>query len=164
VASLPPADRPIVQLRGPDFRGGKARVADLVRTLGMEPWIAIGAAAYGEAKRDLLLGAGGFVYPSRWEGCGNSVLEAVALGLPTLCTTYPLGRYLADREGALLAEPTAEALATSLLLMNDHERMEAMGRTGAAIVRSDFTWAGVASSWLRQVASCLAQASADRTP
>ena len=34
---------------------------------------------------------------SRWDACPNAVLEAVALGVPTLVTPYPLGRFLARR-------------------------------------------------------------------
>jgi glycosyltransferase involved in cell wall biosynthesis len=155
VAGLRPADRPMLQLRGPDFRGGKAVVETLVRSLGVERWVTVAPAVYGEAKRTLLLEADGFVYPSRWEACGNSVLEAVSFGIPTLCTTYPLGRYLAERGGAFLSEPTADTLGAAMLQMRDRAPADEIGRIGASIVRDDFAWPRVAASWLAQVSDAL---------
>jgi glycosyltransferase involved in cell wall biosynthesis len=155
IAGLAPVERPNLQLVGPEFRGGRAQVIALVHNLGLEQWVKVGPPVYGEAKRTLLLGADGFVYPSRWEACGNSVLEAVALGLPTLCTTYPLGRQLADRGAVIMAEPTIEALGAAIGAMRDHNRMDAVGRAGATVARTDFAWSRVASSWLSQVATCL---------
>jgi glycosyltransferase involved in cell wall biosynthesis len=151
---LPPDHRPPLRIQGPDWRGKKGQVRRMVSRLGLQRWVTVGEAAYGEDMRALLSRALGFVYPSRWDACPNSVLEAVSIGLPTLVTPYPLGRYLALREGALLAEPTPEALAAGLRRLVAPDASEA-GRTGSRLVAEELSWDGVARSWLTQVEALL---------
>jgi glycosyltransferase involved in cell wall biosynthesis len=150
---LPEAERPILRLRGPDWRGRKRSVRAMAEARGVDGDVAIGMAAYGPAKISLLCGAQAFVYPSRWDACPNSVLEAVSLGIPTLTTPYPLGRYLAGRGGVVLAEADPPSLAEGLrvLLAADSGRI---GANGAQVAR-EFSWPRVAESWLRQVEACL---------
>lgn len=154
LAHLSPKERPKLRLHGPDFHGGRAVVARLVRSLGLESWVTCGEPVYGAAKLSLLSRCAGFVYPSRWEGFGNSVAESVALGVPTLVTPYPLGRYLADRRGAILADPTVASLADGVrrLLSSD---ASTVGRQGALIVREEFAWERVVPCWLSQVQALL---------
>ena len=92
---------PAVRLHGPDWRGGKERTERMVHDLRLDPWVTVGDPVYGDAKWELMEHAGAFVYPSRWEAFGNSTVEAVAAGVPTLATPYPLGRFLAERGAAL---------------------------------------------------------------
>jgi glycosyltransferase involved in cell wall biosynthesis len=155
VGRLPPERRPFVRLHGPDRRGGKARVARLIEAQGLQPWIDVGDAAYGDAKRQLMIGAIGFVYPSRWEAFGNAPAQAAALGVPTLVTPYPLGRYLAAHGAALLAQGTPDGIAAGLERLSTAEAVE-VGRRGAEIVAQAFSWDVVARSWLDQVAALLA--------
>jgi glycosyltransferase involved in cell wall biosynthesis len=151
---LPPDDRPHLRVQGPDWRGKKGLVRRMVSRLGLERWVTVGEAAYGHDKRALLSRARGFVYPSRWDACPNSVLEAVSIGLPTLVTPYPLGRYLAVREGALLAEPTPGSLADGLRRLVAPDASEA-GRMGSQLVAEELSWDRVARSWLEQVEALL---------
>src|SRR6266516_7804748 len=101
-------------MHGPDLHGQKGSVARLNAELGLEVWVTLGEAVYGTQKRRLLESAAGFVYPSRWEAFGLSVVEAVSLGIPTLVTPYPLGRFLAESGGAILADPTPDGVARGL--------------------------------------------------
>ena len=143
-------ERPRLALHGPDWHGQKGSVARLNAELGLEEWVTLGEAVYGEEKRELIESAAGFVYPSRWEAFGLSVVEAVSLGIPTLVTPYPLGRFLAAQGGALLAELTAPALAEGLRRLRVPEAIET-GKKGAEIVRERLSWDVVAHSWLEQV-------------
>ena len=158
VESLPVGERPVLRLHGPDYYdgtgGGKDAVRALVRRLGLASAVTIGDPVHGAQKWDLLARAAGFVYPSRWEAFGNSVGEAVSIGVPTLVTPYPLGRYLASRGGAVLAEANSAALATGLRALGASGVGE-IARTGARIVATDMTWSGVARSWLSQVETLL---------
>jgi glycosyltransferase involved in cell wall biosynthesis len=149
------ARRPQVRLHGPDWRGRKSEVAAMIAELGLEPWVVIGDPIHGETKWRTLAAAAGFVYPSRWEGFGNSVAEACSIGLPTLCTPYPLGQFLAARGGALVAEPTASELASGLQKLVDDDAAE-IGRKGAKVVREEISWDAVARSWLDQAETLLA--------
>jgi glycosyltransferase involved in cell wall biosynthesis len=154
VSRLRPEERPRLRLRGPERRGGRKRMEQLASGLGLDDWVEIGGPVFGDEKRELVARSTGFVYPSRWEAFGNALAEAAALGTPTLGTPYPLARYLAEQGGAFVAEPTPEALASGLLRLAGPDA-EAVGRTGSEIVRREFTWPAVTSSWLRQVEALL---------
>ena len=161
VRHLPESERPHLRLQGPDFRdgtgGGKDRIRQLVHELGIEPWVTVGDPVHGDEKWELLSRAAGFVYPSRWEAFGNSVAEAVSIGVPTLVTPYPLGRYLESRGGAVLAEATPESLAAGLRSLCAPAARE-VGERGARAVREGMRWDGVARSWLDQISGLLCRA------
>jgi glycosyltransferase involved in cell wall biosynthesis len=152
VASLPPERRPALRLHGPDWRGGKDRVRALVDQLDLATSVTVGDAVYGDDKWQLLAAAAGLVYPSRWEGFGNSLAEAAALGVPTLATPYPLARFLGDRGGCLVVEASAEALADGLVRLQQPDAA-AVGRTAARIVTDELTWDAVAQRWLAGLAA-----------
>ena len=155
VASLAPAQRPTIRLHGPDWRGGKRKTAERIARHDLGRWLLVGPPVYGPEKQRLLAEAAAFLYPSRWDACPNAVLEAVSIGVPTLCTPYPLGAYLGHRGGSVRAEASVSGLARALLELRDRDRMAAIGATGAALARSDFRWASVAERWLDQVEACL---------
>jgi glycosyltransferase involved in cell wall biosynthesis len=149
-------ERPRLALHGPDWHGQKRSVARLNAELALEEWVTLGEAVYGDQKRHLLESAAGFVYPSRWEAFGFSVVEAVSLGIPTLVTPYPLGRFLAAQGGAVLAELTAPALADGLRRLRAPETIQT-GKRGAEIVREALSWDVVARSWLEQVQTLMSR-------
>jgi glycosyltransferase involved in cell wall biosynthesis len=152
---LPANERPPLRLHGPDWHGKKRSVADLNVKLGLEEWVTVGEAIYGEEKSRLLEDATGFVYPSRWDACPTAILESASSGIPTLVTPYPLGNLLASRGGAVLAEATAESVAAGLKRILSSEAPE-VGRKGAVVVRESLSWHVVARSWLEQVEALLA--------
>lgn len=138
---------PELRMHGSDWAGGKQRVRDLITALGIADRVVLGDHLRGEEKWDTFVGAAGFVYPSRWEAFGNSAAEAAALGVPTLVTPYPLGRYLASRGAALLAEGTVVSLADGLRRLCDPGAAQ-IGARAAEVVRTEFTWDAVAGTWL----------------
>lgn len=152
IAAAPRGALPPLRMHGPDWRGGKDRVRRLVTSLGVADRVIVGAALYGEDKWRTYAGSMGFVYPSRWEGFGNSVAEACAIGVPTVVTPYPLGRYLADREAAILADPSVDGLLDGLQRVVSPEAAR-IGARAADLVREEFTWDAVARAWARQVAA-----------
>lgn len=148
VARLPCEMRRELRLHGPDWRGGKARVRRLVRELELDDTVRVGDAVYGAAKWELLARARGLVYPSRWEGFGNSLAEAAALGVPTLATPYPLARYLEDRGACIVTDAHPEAIAQGLLALT---RDDAVGARPDRCVMREFEWDSVARRWLDQL-------------
>ncbi|MGH2827962.1 MAG: glycosyltransferase [Actinomycetota bacterium] len=149
VALLPETERPHLRLHGPDWRSKKQLVQRWIDDAKLGDWVSVGDPVHGDQKRKLLAAASGFVYPSRWDACPNSVLESVALGVPTLTTPYPLGRYFSDKGGAFLAEATPEGLAQGLKRLGDGEAA-AVGNKGAQVVREELGWDTVARVWLDQ--------------
>jgi len=154
VASLAPHERPAVRLHGPDRRGGKARMLALIESTGVQRDVTVGEPVYGAAKWQLLTRAAAFVYPSRWEGFGNAVAEAAAIGVPCLTTPYPLGHALAEHGGALIADATPATLADGLCKITSSSS-HSIGEAGARYAAQELRWDRVARRWLQQVGALL---------
>jgi glycosyltransferase involved in cell wall biosynthesis len=80
---------------------------------------------------DVLAAADVFVFPSRYEGLGGAVLEAMALGLPIVASDIPALREVLepDANADLVAVGDPEALATAIdRLLRDPERRRRHGR------------------------------------
>jgi glycosyltransferase involved in cell wall biosynthesis len=83
--------------------------------------------------------------PSRGEGFGLPVLEAMACGAPVL-TTYRTSLPEVGGDAVAYTEPDAEAIAGALrLLLDDPERRVTLGEAGYTRAR-DFTWAASAAA------------------
>lgn len=91
---------------------------------------------------DVMRGLDCFVLPSLAEGISNTILEAMATGLPVLATAVGGNPELVTngRTGVLVPVSDAEAMAGALLrLANDPDRARAMGRAGRAEVERRFS-------------------------
>lgn len=85
--------------------------------------------------------------PSRGEGFGLAVLEAMACGAPVL-TTYRTSLPEVGGNAVAYTEPDADSIATSLrALLDDDERRLALGQAAYARAQ-DFTWAASAAAHL----------------
>ena len=107
--------------------------ADRVRFLGHRGDIA-----------DLLAAADVFVFSSLFEGLGGASIEAMALGLPIVCSDIPALREVvgAEESGLLVESGDAAALAKTITeLLDDPARAAAMGRRGRAAFERRFTLA-----------------------
>jgi glycosyltransferase involved in cell wall biosynthesis len=83
--------------------------------------------------------------PSRGEGFGLPVLEAMACGAPVL-TTYRASLPEVGGDAVAYTEPDADAIAVALrALLDDPGRRTALGEAGYARAQ-DFTWAASASA------------------
>ncbi len=85
--------------------------------------------------------------PSRGEGFGLPVLEAMACGAPVL-TTYRASLPEVGGDAVAYTEPDAESIAVALrALLDDPERRAALGAAGYARAQ-EFTWAASATAHL----------------
>jgi glycosyltransferase involved in cell wall biosynthesis len=153
LASMPAHERPAVRLHGPDWRGGKAVTAELVRRLGLQRWVSINPAIYGADKWSMLSGASLFAFPSRWEAQGISVLEAAGSGAAVVATTTTfVGRELAREGAAIGSDATPASLAAAIRRGWTTDTSE-VRRTAAALVRERYAWPAVGARFLDELRS-----------
>lgn len=151
VARLPEARRPLIRLRGYDYRGGQTRLSARVSEAGVAPWVDIGPAVEGAAKSAFMLGAAGYVHPSRWESYGIALVEALALGLPTLASArIRMAPSLAAAGAALLADPDPVALADGLEQLMDVP-IE-LGAKARSFVSTELSWDRILPRYLDDLA------------
>jgi glycosyltransferase involved in cell wall biosynthesis len=148
--SLPPEARPPTRLHGPDWHGGKERVKQLVRELGLKSSVTIGKPVYGPEKWDTIRNCRLFVSPSRWEAQGIAALEAAGVGVPVVTTkTTFVGRQLAREGAAIVVDANAQSIA-SAIMKGWSDDCSTMSSRGAQLVKEKFAWTEVAASFLRQ--------------
>ncbi len=101
---------------------------------------------------DLLACMDVFVLPSLGEGISNTVLEAMATGLPVIATRVGGNPELVQDGVTGLLVPVADvpALAAAIVaLVDDPARCDQMGRTAVQRVTTDFEWERTVSAYLR---------------
>ena len=109
----------------------RSRAAERVHVLG-----------HREDVGDLLGAADLFVFPSRYEGLGGSVIEAMAMGLPVVVTRIPaLVEVVEESRNADVVDPgDPAALGRAIAgLLVDAERRERYGRRSEEIFDERFT-------------------------
>jgi glycosyltransferase involved in cell wall biosynthesis len=112
----------------------------------------------GRAKIEAFVQADAFLLPSYHEGMPNSVLEAMAFGLPVItCPTGGLNDFFADGEmGCLVPPRDAGAVAAALRrLIGDPARWSAMSAHNARYARDRFLASRVAGR-LRSICEAVA--------
>ena len=98
--------------------------------------------------------------PSRGEGFGLPVLEAMACGAPVL-TTYRTSLPEVGGDAVAYTEPDADSIAVALrVLLDDPERRTALGLAGYARAQ-DFTWAASATAHVASYKRAADQESAE---
>lgn len=120
------------------------RLTHLAAELELEDYIRFTGWIPREQLCALYAQANAFVYPSRFEGFGMPVLEAMAAGLPVACSNIPVLREVAG-DAALLFDPESETEIEGALrrLAFDQELRERLRLLGAEQA-ARFTWTSTA--------------------
>jgi alpha-1,3-rhamnosyl/mannosyltransferase len=126
-------------LAGPD-RGLGDELRSEAKALGLEDRVEFTGHVPGPELAALYRGAACLVFPSRYEGFGLPVLEAMASGTPVVATRSSAIPEVAG-EAAVLVEASAEGLAAGIdQAVSERERLAAAGLERAA----QFSWADTA--------------------
>jgi glycosyltransferase involved in cell wall biosynthesis len=151
VGCLDPAERPVVELRGPDFNGGYARTLDQIERLGLGQWVHAEGPVYGEAKAELLLRSDGYVMPSRWDACPIALIENLAIGAPCLVSdAIHLAKPLGAADAAVLVPPTEVGLADGLRRLRRADAAT-LGARGRSYVTASLAWPDLAVAFLEGI-------------
>ncbi len=138
----------------------RAALEGLVRelSLGERVWLAGDQSDVPEWLRTFDI----FVLPSLGEGISNTILEAMATGLPVVATRVGGNPELVTPEesGLLVPPGDSDALAGALArLVGDGGLRQAMGEAGLARVRRDFHWERTVARYLEVYDGLLGRAS-----
>jgi glycosyltransferase involved in cell wall biosynthesis len=125
---------------GPE-KGRRAEIGRAAARLGLESRVDVRGHVAGEELAALYRGASCLVFPSRYEGFGLPVLEAMASGTPVVATTASSVPEVAG-DAAILVEPgDPVALAGGIeRALADRERLRAAGLERAR----SYTWSETA--------------------
>jgi glycosyltransferase involved in cell wall biosynthesis len=133
-------DAPRLVLVGPD-KGGRADAERAVERAGLRDRVQFRGHVSLEELAGLYRGAACLVFPSRYEGFGLPVLEAMASGTPVVTTTAGALPEAAGDAAILVEERNPVELAGGIeRALADRERLVAAGLARAA----RFTWAETA--------------------
>ena len=126
----------------------------LARSLGIDESVSIlpGRPDVHEVVRDAAM----FVQPSNYEGLSNSMLEAMAIGLPVICTDCPCGgarMVIKDGENGLLVPVGDEvALVRAMLRVADDLQLADRLAFCASRIRSALSPKSIGGKWMKVVA------------
>ena len=158
LAALPETERPRTQMRGLDYKGGRAVTESLVQQAGLADWVTVGGPVYGEEKLDFLCRCRAYVHPSRWESHSVALCENLALGVPTVVSnTIHVAPMLKSSAAALVVDLTPEGLAEAIgRLGASGELRSSLSQKARMFVKENLSWAEVLNSYLRQLELALA--------
>jgi len=146
------ADRNDVELKlagapGPDSEAIEAALASL------PPGLRARAVHLGRIGDDelaaLVDGAAVLAHPSRYEGFGLPILEAMSAGVPVVAADAGAAAEVAADAGLLVAVDDAQALAAGLAKVLDDEGLAASMAVSGIRRAGEFTWAGAAEQMMK---------------
>ncbi|HEX6173695.1 MAG TPA: glycosyltransferase family 4 protein [Candidatus Binatia bacterium] len=140
---------PRLVLAGPDFRDGRAQLAAMAEALSISGKVEFAGPLHGEQKWQALSQARVFVHTSRREGMPFALLEAMALGRPTLVTPGTnLADAIAGAKAGFVTECEAGAIADAVctLAAQPSDTIDTMGERARALVKTQFSWRSIAAT------------------
>jgi glycosyltransferase involved in cell wall biosynthesis len=157
LAAIDDQDRPHLQMRGPDYRGGRHVVELLVKQLKLDDWVTIGDPVYGDEKIAFLRECRAYIHPSRWESHSIALCENLALGVPTIVSsTIHIAPILGANKAALVADLTTNGLATAIKqIHNPAAPLASLSHNARCFISKNLAWPRVMESYLNQVEALL---------
>lgn len=131
---------------GPDDRGYTEEIRKVFAAKCPAGSYEFRGPVYGEEKLKLLASADAFVLPTRNENWGIAVAEAMASGLPVICTKGAPWECLETEKAGRWVDISAEGIRKGLedvLALGDEER-RAMGERGRRWVEANLDWTAIA--------------------
>ena len=133
----------------------RAELSALARSLGVEERVSFVGHVDQPARERLLRSADVYVCASHSENFGQSIAEALAMGVAVIVSTGTPWSGVVGKDCGLWVENTPEALTVALQKMHALPRT-AMGARGRAWMERDFSWAGVSQRWLAEASQARA--------
>ena len=135
---------------GPDDRGYTEEVKKVFAAKCPAGSFEFRGPVYGDEKIKLLAGADAFILPTRNENWGIAVAEAMASGLPVVCTKGAPWSCLETEKAGRWVDVSADGIKKGIedvLSLSDNER-RAMGGRGRKWVEENLDWTVIAKKML----------------
>jgi len=133
--------------KGPEY----TNLRMMIMKLGIENSVFMLGFLPHERVLDLMAAADVFVLPSMVEACPFALLEAMAVGVPAICTrTGGTPEIVENGVNGLMVPPANDgALADAILkILNNHKLAEQLRKNGSSTVSKKFTWERTAKQTL----------------
>ncbi|MEW6592379.1 MAG: glycosyltransferase family 4 protein, partial [Candidatus Hadarchaeota archaeon] len=143
----------------------RENLENLAKKLGVEAKVKFMGFVDDRKKIELLKSSHVFVLPSTVEGFGIALVEAMAAGVPTLCTNIPALREVTEggKCGVLFKARDVDDLRKKLeQLLDDNKMREKLSGKGYEVVKEKYTWDTVAEQTEKILAA--AASGAKRSP
>jgi glycosyltransferase involved in cell wall biosynthesis len=140
---------------GPDDRGHLAKMKRYFAQRCPEGSYEFHDAVYGEPKVKLLSEATAFVLPSKSENWSVSISEALASGLPVICTKGAPWKCIEEIGAGWWTEISKEGLAKALseMMSLPDEKLHEMGLRGREWVKANLDWSKVGEMMREKIAA-----------
>ena len=134
---------------GPDDRGLRSDLEKQAERLGIAGRVVFRDGVYGADKWRVIRSADCFVLPTRSENFGIAVAEALACGVPAICTEGAPWKELNTEKCGWWCPVSVDGIAGALEKMRElsDEERRALGENGKRLVTGKYTWRGVVRSW-----------------
>jgi glycosyltransferase involved in cell wall biosynthesis len=145
---------PKLVLAGPDFRGGRQFLTDLIAAHGLEKEIELPGPVNGKEKEALLNRASLFLHTSYWEGLPLSILEAMAHGVPCFVTRGTNFTGVIKESGAGYCAGDSDEEIAAAMASVDKQASLAMGMRARQLIEKEYTWERVAERLVQAYERC----------
>ena len=149
--AVPPENRPTVRMHGPDHLGDKARVEQLVKSMGLGRWVTVGGELTRSEVAPFFSRSRGFVHVPRWEAFGRTIVEAMSVGSPVVLSDHAhIARELRSARAARIVsgDDTSQIAAALQELWRGEINT---GPDGREWVLSTLSWPATARNLLDQL-------------
>lgn len=145
---------------GPDdYHGYRAVAEELFGRLCPTDTYRFTGPVYGADKYSLLKSASVFVLPTRNENFSIAVQEALASGVPVVCTKGAPWQVLETAKCGCWTDVSAEGIASGLrhLMGCTGKQRTEMGTNGNSLIRSKFSWAAITADMVKNYEAVLCE-------
>ena len=128
-----------------------AKLNELTKKLGLEDLVIFTGGRFGEEKINTLLDLDVYIHPAYSDVVGISVMEALALGLPTIVTRTSHMSYFNNSNAFIMVEPTAFDLCRGITdVLNNKKAWKSLSLNAKELYKSTFNWVEVVNRMLEQ--------------